>query len=69
LLPSNLCNRTKLTNAKTEEEKKSLLSIIRNGTSMIWQHVNMHGEYDFTFDVDQEAILFNLNEILALEVE
>lgn len=59
----------KLTNAKTEEEKKSLLSIIRNGTSMIWQHVNMHGEYDFTFDVDQEAILFNLNEILALEVE
>lgn len=58
----------KIANAETEEEKKSLLSTIRNGTTLIWHYVNLHGEYDFTNDVDQGALLFDMNKILALKV-
>lgn len=34
-----------------EESRKALLTIIRNGSTLIWHYVNLHGEYDFTHDI------------------
>ena len=58
----------KLSNTEDEEDKKSLLSTIRNGTTLIWHHINLHGEYDFTDDVDQRDMFFDMGKILALKV-
>jgi hypothetical protein len=38
----------KISEAETEEEKHLLLAAIRNGSAARWQHVNLHGEYDFS---------------------
>lgn len=33
---------------------------------MTWQHINLHGEYDF--DVSKDSFNFDLKKILALEI-
>ena len=31
-----------------EEGKAELIDAIRNGSVMTWEHINLHGEYDFS---------------------
>ena len=36
-------------NAQHDEERKAeLINAIRNGSVMTWEHINLHGEYDFS---------------------
>jgi hypothetical protein len=36
-------------NAQHDEERKAeLIDAIRNGSVMTWEHINLHGEYDFS---------------------
>lgn len=58
----------KLASIEDEEKKEALLKIIRNGSTLIWYYVNLHGEYDFTEDIDQLEMLFDMEKILALKV-
>jgi len=58
----------KLASIEDEEKKEALLKIIRNGSTLIWYYVNLHGEYDFTEDIDQLEMLFDMEKILALQV-
>ena len=58
----------KLASIEDEEKKGALLKIIRNGSTLIWYYVNLHGEYDFTEDIDQLEMLFDMEKILALKV-
>ena len=51
-----------------EETKQALLTIIRNGSTLIWHYVNLHGEYDFTQDIEEQEMLFDMDKILALKV-
>jgi hypothetical protein len=30
------------------ERKAELIDAIRNGSVMTWEHINLHGEYDFS---------------------
>jgi len=57
-----------LTLIDDEETKHALLTIIRNGSTLIWHYVNLHGEYDFTQDIEEQDMLFNMHKILALKV-
>ena len=50
------------------EQRKKMLMIISNGSTMIWQHINLHGEYDFTQDVAANDLQFDMDKILALKV-
>jgi TnpA family transposase len=50
------------------ESRKALLTIIRNGSTLIWHYVNLHGEYDFTQDIEEQDMLFDMDKILALKV-
>ena len=50
------------------ESRKALLTIIRNGSTLIWHYVNLHGEYDFTQDIEEQDMLFDMEKILALKV-
>jgi TnpA family transposase len=58
-----------LVNCKTEEETARLIEIIKNGSILIWRHVNMHGEYDFInmFKAVNDNLL-DVEKILALNV-
>ncbi|MCW8407472.1 Tn3 family transposase [Legionella sp. PATHC035] len=58
----------KLALLEDEESRKALLTVIRNGSTLIWHYVNLHGEYDFTQDIEDQDILFDMNKILALKV-
>lgn len=66
-----LCNELylsqKLAMIDDEETKQALLTIIRNGSTLIWHYVNLHGEYDFTQDIEEQEILFDMEKILALK--
>jgi hypothetical protein len=58
----------KLANTEDEEKRQAVLKIIRNGSMLVWQHVNLYGEYDFTQDTEQLAQVFDLEKILALVI-
>lgn len=58
----------KLALLEDEESRKALLTIIRNGSTLIWHYVNLHGEYDFTQDIEEQDMLFDMDKILALKV-
>jgi hypothetical protein len=42
-----------------------MLKVIRNGTAVAWQHINMIGEYDFSKLTDLSTSRFNIKQILA----
>jgi hypothetical protein len=54
-----------LAKTKSPEELAEMLEVIRNGTAVAWQHVNMLGEYDFNQLVDNQTPRFNIEQILA----
>lgn len=57
-----------LINAQTENEKMNLLDVIKNGSVINWQHINLQGEYDFSETILKNSIKFKLPELLELKV-
>ena len=56
----------KIAQASSEEKKQELLTSIRNGSPVTWQHINLHGEYDFSDEKLQDSVGLNPLEILAV---
>ena len=54
--------------ATTEEEKERIVETVQNGSVVLWNHVNMQGEYDFSNEYLEGAIEFGINDILQLQV-
>lgn len=57
----------RLITAKNKQERNALLKIIKNGSMLTWQHVNMRGEYDFTLQAAND-FPFDIAKILALKI-
>jgi TnpA family transposase len=57
----------KIAETENEELKKELLTSIRNGSMVTWQHINLHGEYDFSDSKLQDSVGLNAPEILAMK--
>lgn len=55
-----------LTNNASSEERKQMVNALQRGSIIVWQHINMHGEYDFTKHVTNHNA-FNMKRILALK--
>ena len=54
---------------ETEEERReALLAALKQGSIVIWHHLNLHGEYDFSEEKLQDSVGFNLSKILAIDV-
>ena len=51
-------------NAKTKEEKKIILKTIKNSSVIAWQHINLQGEYNFSDEVLEDSINFDLSKLL-----
>jgi TnpA family transposase len=57
----------KIIEAESEELKQELLTGIRNGSVVTWQHINLHGEYNFSDEKLQDSVGLNAPEILAMK--
>ncbi len=58
----------KIAGCKTEAEKSSLASIIENGSILTWEHINMHGEYDFLLHAETNDHHFDMKVIRQLDI-
>jgi len=56
-----------LANTEDEETFKSILESVKNSSVMTWQHINMHGEYDFE-QVQKEGSFFDMTKIDSLQL-
>jgi len=51
------------------KSKASLLKTIKQGSVISWQHINLHGEYDFTAANDAAAYsAFDMQKIRNLTI-
>ena len=54
--------------AESDDKKKNLVQTIKNGSPVTWQHINLHGEYDFSDEILRGSFNFRLPELLDLNV-
>ncbi len=57
-----------LVDTQTESEKKNLVDVIKNGSVIAWQHINLQGEYDFSDETLKNSIEFRLPELFELQI-
>ncbi len=48
---------------KSQEELEEMIDVIRNGTAITWQHINMLGEYDFSKLVSDKTLRFDMQKL------
>jgi TnpA family transposase len=58
----------KLADVKKEEEREILISRIKQSSIITWQHINLHGEFDFSDENIRNSFPFSLPKILDLQV-
>jgi TnpA family transposase len=56
-----------IANTADVEQRNKIISLIRKGSVITWQHINLHGEYDFTKGANNSTP-FDMGKILALEI-
>ena len=58
----------KYEDATSEEERDALVSRIKQGSIITWQHINLQGEFDFSDENMNKTFPFSLPKILDLQV-
>jgi TnpA family transposase len=56
----------KIAEAESEERQQELLTAVRHGSVVTWQHINLHGEYDFSDEKLQDSVGLSAPQILAM---
>lgn len=51
----------------TPSERKQLINTISFSAAFAWEHINLHGEYDFGEDVLKDALTIDLEKLLSVE--
>jgi TnpA family transposase len=51
----------------TEERRAELMAAFTHGSIVSWQHINLHGEYDFSDEKLRDSVGLNLPEILGFK--
>ncbi len=57
----------KIAEAESEESRQELLAAVRNGSVVTWQHINLHGEYDFSDEKLRDSVGLHAPGILAMD--
>ena len=52
----------------SQEKIEKVLSIICQGSMMVWAHINLHGEYNFLSIDETKGSSFDVPKIMALQV-
>jgi hypothetical protein len=50
------------------ERKQNLLQALKSGSIVMWHHLNLHGEYDFSEEKLKDSVGFDLPKILAIDL-
>ena len=50
------------------QERKELMATIPFSAAFAWEHINLHGEYDFGEDVLKNALTIDLEKMLGFEI-
>jgi len=58
----------KILEAKSKNQKQNIINTLRNGSIVVWQHVNLQGEYNFSEKTLKKSIKFNIPDILKIEI-
>jgi TnpA family transposase len=58
----------KVANTAQGEQRNQLLVQIKNSSVVTWQHINLHGEFDFSDEKLKGATAFHLTKIMELKV-
>jgi TnpA family transposase len=59
----------KIAEEHSEEQRQTLLAAVRNGSVVTWQHINLHGEYDFSDEKLQDSVGLQATHTLALNLQ
>jgi hypothetical protein len=54
--------------AGSDHERRNLIDTIKNGSVVVWQHINLQGEYDFSEETLKDSIEFRLPELLEVKI-
>lgn len=57
-----------LQEAETEDRRTELMTAFKNGSVVSWQHINLHGEYDFSDEKLRDSVGLNIPKILAFRI-
>ena len=49
-------------------EKQHIIQSVKEGSVVIWHHVNMQGDYDFSDEYLNNAIQFSIADLIKLKV-
>ena len=52
----------------SDDKKRAIISALRDGSVVFWKHVNLHGEFDFSDDVEANSLELLLPEILSVNM-
>ena len=55
-----------LANNASLEERKQMIAALQQGSIIVWQHINMQGEYDFTKHAANQNS-FDIKKIMTLK--
>ncbi len=58
----------KICETERKEEQETILNTVKKGYVVSWHHINFHGEYDFSPKGLRNAIEFNLQKIMELNL-
>lgn len=59
----------KLTTCNNQKEFEKIINTVKNSSIMTWQHINMHGEYDFDLlKIDNDTVSFEMDRLLSLKL-
>lgn len=56
-----------LTATEDKEQREQILKSLKNGSILIWHHINFNGEYNFLAEDEKNSINFNISEILTFK--
>ncbi len=59
----------RICNAESAEEKREIIEAVKNGSIVTWHHINFQGEYDFSEKSLQNAVEFDFEEIMSMDLE
>ena len=54
--------------SKTMRRRQDVIAAIRGGSVVAWQHINLHGEYDFAAEKLQDSVGLEVPKIRKLVV-
>lgn len=58
----------KISDIDDKKDKDKMLDLIKSGSVVFWKHINLLGEYNFSEEILNKKLEFDIPKILELKV-